>query len=83
MIQTAHPLVGRDRELGALERLLQEARAGAPRFVVLSGEPGIGKTSLIAAFGRAAEAGGCSALSGRATELERDFPFGLIVDALD
>jgi predicted ATPase len=83
MIQTAHPLVGRDREFGALQRLLQEARAGAPCFVVVSGEPGIGKTSLITAFGRAAESGGCFALSGKATELERDFAFGLIVDALD
>ncbi len=83
MIETAHPLVGRGRELGALDQLLQEARAGAARFVVLSGEPGIGKTSLIAALGRRAAAAGCLALHGRATELERDFPFGLIVDALD
>jgi AAA ATPase domain len=60
-----------------------EARAGAPRFVVVSGEPRIGKTSLITAFARAAESGGCLALSGKATELERDFPFGLIVNALD
>jgi predicted ATPase len=83
MIETAHPLVGRDRELDVLDQLLREVRAGAPRFLVLSGEPGIGKTSLIAVLGRQAEAAGCLALHGRATELERDFPFGLIVDALD
>ncbi len=83
MTETAHSLVGRDRELGALEQLLQEVLAGASRFLVLSGEPGIGKTSLVAAVGRRAEAAGCLALHGRATELERDFPFGLIVDALD
>ncbi len=37
MTETAHPLVGRDRELGALDQLLQEVGAGAPRFLVLSG----------------------------------------------
>jgi DNA-binding CsgD family transcriptional regulator/tetratricopeptide (TPR) repeat protein len=83
MIEMAHPLVGRDRELNVLDRMLREACAGSSRFVVLSGEPGIGKTSLIAELGRQGQAAGCLVLQGRATELERDFPFGLIVDALD
>jgi hypothetical protein len=43
---------------------------GAPRFLVLSGELGIGKTSLIAALGRRAEAAGCLVLNGSAAELE-------------
>ena len=53
------------------------------RFVIVSGEPGIGKSSLVAELARRAEAAGCLVLEGRATELERDFPFGLLVDALD
>ncbi|HYB31009.1 MAG TPA: AAA family ATPase, partial [Solirubrobacteraceae bacterium] len=83
MTGTAHALVGRDRELSALERLLAEACAGSPRFVLISGEPGIGKSSLLDELASRAESGGCLVLEGRATELERDFPFGLIVDALD
>jgi ATP/maltotriose-dependent transcriptional regulator MalT len=83
MTGTAHALVGRDRELGALERLLAEARAGSPRFVLISGEPGIGKSTLLDELASRAGSTGCLALEGRATELERDFPFGLIVDALD
>jgi ATP/maltotriose-dependent transcriptional regulator MalT len=83
MTEPTHRLVGRDRELEALESLLDEVRDGACRFVVVDGEPGIGKTSLIAALADRASAGGCLVLGGRATELERDFPFGLFVDALD
>jgi len=76
-------LVGRDRELDVLERLLGEACAGSSRFVVVRGEPGIGKSCLVAELARRAVAAGCLVLEGRATELERDFPFGLLVDALD
>ena len=61
--------IGRDRELGVLERLLGEAGAASSRFVIVSGEPGIGKSSLVAALARRAEAAGCLVLEGRATEL--------------
>ena len=66
-----------------LGRLLGEALAGSSRVVIVSGEPGIGKSSLVAELALRAEAAGCLVLEGRATELERDFPFGLLVDALD
>ncbi|MGZ4287365.1 MAG: helix-turn-helix transcriptional regulator [Solirubrobacteraceae bacterium] len=83
MDDAVHQLIGRDRELDVLERLLSEARAESSRFVIVSGEPGIGKSSLLAELARRAEAAGCLVLEGRATELERNFPFGLLVDALD
>jgi len=38
--------VGRDSELAALSGALSDARAGHGRFVLLAGEPGIGKTFL-------------------------------------
>jgi len=83
MIGTPDALVGRDRELDVLERLLGEACAGSSRFVAVRGEPGIGKSCLVAELAGRAVAAGCLVLEGRATELERDFPFGLLVDALD
>ncbi len=83
MNEPTQRLVGRDRELETLGSLLDEVRDGACRFVVVDGEPGIGKTSLAAALAGRASAAGCLVLGGRATELERDFPFGLLVDALD
>lgn len=41
------PLVGRDAEVAALEEHLALARTGAFRVVLVTGEPGIGKTRLI------------------------------------
>jgi DNA-binding SARP family transcriptional activator len=46
----AEPVVGRDRELAQLERLLREAESGQRRLVFVSGEPGIGKTAILDAL---------------------------------
>jgi class 3 adenylate cyclase/tetratricopeptide (TPR) repeat protein len=40
------PLVGRDEELALLQRRWQQARAGEGSVVLVSGEPGIGKSRL-------------------------------------
>jgi DNA-binding CsgD family transcriptional regulator len=83
MTEPAPPLVGRDRELELLERLLAEAKSGVPRFAQVTGEPGIGKTYLLAELGRRADADGWLVLSGRSSELEQELPFGLVIDAFD
>jgi class 3 adenylate cyclase len=44
----ATPLVGRDEELDLLLRRWQRAKAGEGRAVLISGEPGIGKSRLTA-----------------------------------
>jgi hypothetical protein len=46
----AAPLVGRDEELDLLVRRWQQAKAGEGRVVLISGEPGIGKSGLTAAL---------------------------------
>src|SRR6266404_5221917 len=46
----ATPLVGRDEELELLIRRWQQAKTGEGRVVLLSGEPGIGKSRLTAAL---------------------------------
>src|SRR4051812_22951708 len=43
-------LIGRERELDVLHRALAEVRHGARRVVIVSGEPGIGKTHLVETF---------------------------------
>lgn len=49
-------LVGREPECSAIDRLLEDARRGTSGAVVLRGEPGIGKTALVAfAVERAAD----------------------------
>src|SRR5215207_1812369 len=40
-------LFGRDRECAQIDRLLEGARAGRSGVLVVSGEPGIGKTTLL------------------------------------
>lgn len=45
-------LIERDEQLAQLEALLNEARAGQGRAVVLRGEAGIGKSALLRAFMR-------------------------------
>jgi DNA-binding NarL/FixJ family response regulator len=79
----AQPLVGRDRELELLGQLLEETCAHNPRFVFVTGEPGIGKTCLLLELVRQAEQRGCLALRGSAAEFERELPFGVVVDAFD
>jgi class 3 adenylate cyclase/tetratricopeptide (TPR) repeat protein len=44
----ATPLIGRDEELDLLQRRWQQAKAGEGRVVLVSGEPGIGKSRLCA-----------------------------------
>ena len=39
-------LVGRDAELAVLDALITQAKAGAGGVVLLTGEPGVGKTRL-------------------------------------
>jgi DNA-binding SARP family transcriptional activator/class 3 adenylate cyclase len=51
------PLVGRDRELGALLEAFRRAKAERrPQMVTLLGPPGIGKSRLVAELGRALDA---------------------------
>ncbi|QJY48411.1 BTAD domain-containing putative transcriptional regulator [Pseudonocardia broussonetiae] len=60
--------VGRERELGALRAHVADAAAGRGGVVLLRGEPGIGKTRLLAELASAAEAGGACVLTGRCPE---------------
>jgi ATP/maltotriose-dependent transcriptional regulator MalT len=84
VVVTAQPtLRGRRHELGVLDRALAAVERGPSRAVGLRGEPGIGKSRLLAELASRAEGRGHLVLSGRATELERDLPFALLIDALD
>jgi class 3 adenylate cyclase len=51
----ATPLIGRDEELDLLLRRWQQAKAGEGRVVLVSGEPGIGKSRLSAALSQLIE----------------------------
>ncbi len=75
-------VVGRDAELERLERARKAVFAGEGRRVVLlSGEPGIGKTTLVAHVARLAHDEGATVLYGRCDD-ELRVPYQPFVEAL-
>jgi len=83
MATVAEQLVGRAEEIGAIERAVAGLKSAEPATLAFLGEPGIGKTRMLAELGERADALGQIVLSGSASELESDLPFWVFVDALD
>ena len=88
VVRAATPLVGRRRELEQLERLWSDVRererlrrADSGKVVLLAGDPGIGKTRLVAAVAQAAYDAGALVLAGRSPE-EALVPYQPFLEAL-
>jgi DNA-binding NarL/FixJ family response regulator len=73
-------VVGRERELDQLRSVLAATTGGSFRAVVVEGEPGIGKSSLVGRLVRDARETGVQVLVGTARELERNRPFGVVFE---
>ena len=71
-------LLEREAELAALEAMLDAARVGDGRLVVVEGSAGIGKTRLLAEARALAQAAEFEVLSARGGELEGEFAFGIV-----
>src|SRR4051794_14229631 len=71
-------LVEREREIAALAALLDAAPAGEGRVAWIEGPAGIGKSTLLAEARRQAAGTGARVLGARGSELEREFPFGVV-----
>lgn len=67
--------LGRGRDVAALERALSEAVSGRARIVLVSGEAGIGKTTLAEEAVRRAERSGVRVLWGGCSPLEPALPY--------
>ena len=81
-VTQAGALIGRDSELAMLDVLVTEAAAGRGSSVLIEGEPGIGKSSLVrSAVARAADAG-CQAFWGAGDELGEALPLLPLLEAL-
>src|ERR1700751_2646471 len=70
-------LLERHAELGRLRELVDSAARGRGAAVLLDGPAGMGKTSLVAAAGLAADRD-LRSLAARGGELERDFAYGVV-----
>src|SRR5829696_8504495 len=75
--------MGRAEEVLAIDRTLSGLGRGGSAAIEVAGEPGIGKTRLLAELATRADALGYLVLSGSASELEADLPFWVFIDALD
>ncbi len=75
-------LIGRDEELDRLQSLIADVEAGRGGSVWLDGEPGIGKSALLAAGLADAENAGCGVFAARAEEAGMVFPLRLLLDAM-
>lgn len=82
-VSTIAPLVERELELSELGEITAELVTGHASFVMIHGPAGIGKTSLLRAVSRSAEAAGVCVLHARGAELESQFSFGLMQQLFD
>jgi tetratricopeptide (TPR) repeat protein len=76
------PFVGRDSESGQLLGAWNAARDGGAHLVLVTGEPGIGKSRLATELGRHVRAEGHVVAAARAHEAAGRLPWGPVVDLL-
>src|SRR2546423_352505 len=75
--------VGRSEELGALADAVSAAAAGSESVVLISGEPGIGKSRLISEFAACSRASGANVLVGECPPLGHgELPYAPIITVL-
>jgi DNA-binding CsgD family transcriptional regulator/tetratricopeptide (TPR) repeat protein len=75
-------LVGRDGERARLEELVRAVAGGRGAAVWVEGEPGIGKSALLASGLADAEVLGCQVFAAAAEELGRRFPLRAVLECL-
>ncbi|MGH8961954.1 MAG: ATP-binding protein [Jatrophihabitantaceae bacterium] len=72
-------LVGRDREVAALDALIDGARAGTGGALLIEGAAGLGKSGLLAVAAERARVHGVQIVAARAVAGERDYPYGVVL----
>ena len=75
--------VGRDAEMATLRSGLVAALAGTGGLLLIGGEPGVGKTTLVQQLIREAEQRGALAVFGRCYESEGAVPYSPFVEMLE
>ena len=76
------PFIGREKEQSELQKRLNAAVSGECQFVVISGEPGVGKTRLLDEIENLARARKLLVLHGRSIEQDGAFPYQGFCEAI-
>ena len=71
-------LIGREREFSVLYDAWLEARRKSPRIVVVTSDPGVGKTTLVNAFASSCQMDGAVVARAQAYDAERELPFAVL-----
>ena len=79
---TLSRLVGRETEMDFLEQCWGRTRDGKGRFLLVSGEAGVGKSRLVSEFSQKLRASGVSTSIGRCYEFEGTLPYQPIAEAI-
>jgi DNA-binding CsgD family transcriptional regulator/Tfp pilus assembly protein PilF len=77
-VDAGEVLLERDAALARIDQCLRGAVAGSGSLLLLEGPAGIGKTRLVQAAALRGRELGLVMFSGRGSELERDFAYGLV-----
>jgi DNA-binding SARP family transcriptional activator/tetratricopeptide (TPR) repeat protein len=71
-------LIGREREFSVLFDAWLEARRKLPRILVVTSDPGVGKTTLVNAFASTCQMDGAVVARAQAYDAERELPFAVL-----
>ena len=77
------PYVGREAERASLRRLLDDTLLGHGRLALVAGEPGVGKSRLVAEIGDVAQARGMRVLTGHCVEMTGTPPYLPYVEIIE
>ena len=75
-------LLGRERDIAELDEALGLAAQGTPQVVLVGGDAGIGKTTLVADLERRAAELGFTVATGHCLDLEAGISFAPVVEAV-
>ncbi len=77
------PFVEREAERASLRRLVDDALVGHGRLALVAGEPGVGKSRLVAEIGDVAQARGMRVLTGHCVEMSGAPPYLPYVEIIE
>jgi len=75
-----HPFVGRSNEISQITRLLTLTAAGEGQTVLITGEPGIGKSRLVEVTSVIARKQGFNLLSAQCYQVEQSIPYQALIE---
>ena len=83
MSERLTPFVERDAERASMRRLVEDALVGYGRLALVAGEPGVGKSRLVAEIGDEAQTRGMRVLAGHCVEMSGAPPYLPYVEMIE